>query len=243
MNKTKQHYESAAVVKKYKREKFILPPERSLLNILHTRHRSSMLDLGVGTGRTTQYFAPHFEKYCGIDYSAGMITACKNRYPELNFLVADVTDMPEFNEGFDFIFFSSQGICNLEKMEDIENLIFRSIDLLNPGGIFAFSIQNANSIEKHYGFNFGINPLRWIPEILRRKQIHGNNASIEKYRGRVAYKISDDHSTSWQIRPDYILTLLGEKIAGFTEVQILNEKGIVCGSDLTDFFAHFICYK
>jgi ubiquinone/menaquinone biosynthesis C-methylase UbiE len=63
----------------------------------------NMLDIGVGGGRTTKYFFPLAKEYVGIDYSPEMIQACKKKFPELRFEVADVRNLSLFGDGhFDF---------------------------------------------------------------------------------------------------------------------------------------------
>ena len=39
-----------------------------------------MLDIGVGTGRTSRYFASNFNQYHGIDYSSAMIDFCRKKF-------------------------------------------------------------------------------------------------------------------------------------------------------------------
>lgn len=38
----------------------------------------TMLDIGVGAGQTTPYFAQSVKEYIGIDYSSQMIQACRS---------------------------------------------------------------------------------------------------------------------------------------------------------------------
>ena len=40
-----------------------------------------MLDIGVGTGRTTMHFAGLVKEYVGVDYSSALIQACPEKIP------------------------------------------------------------------------------------------------------------------------------------------------------------------
>src|SRR5947209_12037564 len=51
--------------------------------------RMSLLDLGVGTGRTSPYLAGIAGRYLGADVSPGMVAVAANRFPDLEFAVAD----------------------------------------------------------------------------------------------------------------------------------------------------------
>ena len=79
----KNPWEINGIVKEYASKMFLFKSEETVLELLKpTLQGMKMLDVGVGAGRTTIYFAPLVHKYVGIDYSAKMITACKNKFKE-----------------------------------------------------------------------------------------------------------------------------------------------------------------
>jgi ubiquinone/menaquinone biosynthesis C-methylase UbiE len=105
-----------------------------------------VLDIGVGRGRTTVALSETVGKYVGIDYSAKMIAACKERFRStsqpLSFYVCDVRDMHRFpNHTFDVVMFSFNG---LDYMLHEDRLIAlretRSVCVRN--GWFVFSTHN-----------------------------------------------------------------------------------------------------
>ena len=73
-----QTYTDRSIVRYYARLTALQPAERTILTLLQKRlSKMKMLDLGVGAGRTTNYFAPLVAEYIGVDYSAEMIAACR----------------------------------------------------------------------------------------------------------------------------------------------------------------------
>src|SRR3954469_158482 len=67
-----------------------------------------VLDIGVGTGRTTRYLAGVARTYVGVDSSAPMIHYLRQRAPTVDARVADMRDLSAFqDESFDFAFASA----------------------------------------------------------------------------------------------------------------------------------------
>jgi SAM-dependent methyltransferase len=248
MNNNQQLWGSSAEVKAYTRQSELNAPEKVLLKSIAKKElRTSMLDLGVGAGRTTEYFASLFNIYFGIDYSLGMINACLKKFwgnTNYHFYAIDALNIRYISwmPDMDFIFFSAQGICYFDTMEQVQAMISLCSRLLNPDGVFAFSIQNSLSLQEHYRFHVRKNPFRIIPEFLRWRKIRSMNGSIDQYQGKLCYQITDG-MISWQIHPEYMRGLLSD--AGFKRIDILNEQGIIVASDSKpeDFHLHFICYK
>ena len=76
------------------------------------KNNLKVLDLGVGAGRTTKFLMDLADEYVGIDYSQGMINACKKgKLSKLKFFVADAQNLNFLDSNyFDFILFSYNGI-------------------------------------------------------------------------------------------------------------------------------------
>jgi len=190
-----------------------------------------MLDLGVGTGRTTNYFAPLFEKYIGVDFSEAMINSCRRRYvrqPNSRFEICDVLDMPDFGMNFDFIFFSFQGIDCLSSDQERIQLIGKVKTLLKPGGIFAFSSHSTAGLEKLYSFQMPRrNPFRIITEFLRYRKIRRMNGSIDQYLDKDFVRLYDG-GENFLIQVGYIKPssqLLQLQDAGFKRISVMDRSG------------------
>src|SRR5206468_7672141 len=86
------------------------PAERELFN-KPLSPNISILDIGVGGGRTTPYLAELSRHYVGIDYSEEMVRACRSRYPGQRFELCDASNLTEFaDKSFDAVIFSFNGI-------------------------------------------------------------------------------------------------------------------------------------
>ncbi len=108
-------YASAQIVNYYRSLNALQPAEQMILDRLSpSLSNLKMLDIGVGAGRTTQYFCDQTAEYIGIDSSPEMIAACQNRFSQsplknanVSFEVCDARDMNCFaDDTFDFILFS-----------------------------------------------------------------------------------------------------------------------------------------
>ena len=97
------------IVRQYSLQRQLQKPEETILNIFKSELRYlKMLDIGVGSGRTTHHFANLTKEYIGIDYSENMIKACqkifKNSSKTISFKICDARSMKNFdNNCFDFI--------------------------------------------------------------------------------------------------------------------------------------------
>lgn len=113
-----------------------------------------ILDIGVGGGRTTPTLLELSDNYLGIDYVQDMVDACKERFAGVRFEHADARAMPQFaDHAFDFIVFSSHGLCMVDHAGRIE--ILREVRrLLAPGGVFLFTTYNRNCVEHDQWFSF-----------------------------------------------------------------------------------------
>lgn len=101
-----------------------------------------LLDLGVGSGRTTRALLPHVADYVGIDKAQAMLAVARRNFPTATFLDLDVRALREFGPGrFDFVL---GALAILSAFDHAERLaVIESVhDVLVPGGVFAFSFHN-----------------------------------------------------------------------------------------------------
>lgn len=149
--RNRETFGRAATVRRYASLDRLFPAEAALLSRLAPAlGASSLLDLGVGGGRTTLHFAPASAAYRGVDYAPGMVEACRlrfaGRFPPGTFLVADARALPrEWTGAFGAVLFSYNGLDFLDAAERAGAL--REIArVCAPGAWFIFSSHNLNAV-------------------------------------------------------------------------------------------------
>lgn len=111
------------------------------------RPGGTVLDLGVGGGRTAGPLSKVASRYIGIDYSKVMVEACRARYPQLEFRHGDATDLSQFEDRlFDAVVFSFNGIDCIRADEGRVKCLSEVKRVLKPGGVFVVSSHNARAV-------------------------------------------------------------------------------------------------
>ena len=158
LQKYKKRWEIDGIVNEYASNSLLFKSEETILKILKpTLSGMKMLDIGVGAGRTTIHFAPLVQKYAGIDYSAKMITACKNKFKEREewtFNIADAKNLDSFvDDEFDFVLFSYNGLdCMSGTYQDRQEALKEIRRVLKQDGVFCFSAHNLNYLWRFCNF-------------------------------------------------------------------------------------------
>jgi ubiquinone/menaquinone biosynthesis C-methylase UbiE len=146
---------SAAVVAHYVRPDELLPHERASLEQVADEVRGgSVLDIGVGGGRTVKALLEVSPDYLGIDYSQEMVAACQARFPKVRFEHADARRLSNLRDAsISLAVFSCNGISMVGHEDRLA--IMREVHrVLKPGGVFLFTTYNRNSPEATAGFRF-----------------------------------------------------------------------------------------
>jgi SAM-dependent methyltransferase len=141
-----QAYNAPDVAAHYASLSYLTPCEQLLFRN-YLKPGISILDLGVGGGRTTKYLSKIASRYVGVDYSEAMIRACRGKFPALDFRLADASDLAPFgDESFDAIVFSFNGVDCLLPGEKRLRCFRECARVLRPGGVLIFSSHNPRSI-------------------------------------------------------------------------------------------------
>jgi len=164
---------SAQAVEQYSGPDYLLAHERAALNEVAGEVRGeSILDIGVGGGRTVSPLLELSSDYVGIDYSPEMIAACRTRYPDVRFEHADARRMTIIPDGsVALAVFSCNGISMVG--HDDRLAIMREVHrVLRPRGLFLFTTYNRNSPEAEAGYRFpdfrySPNPIRLLVRTAR----------------------------------------------------------------------------
>jgi ubiquinone/menaquinone biosynthesis C-methylase UbiE len=121
------------------------PGERAATLFIADRVRGGhLLDVGIGTGRTTSLLRLLSSNYVGIDYVAEMVEIARRRHPGVDLRHADARDLSEFGENsFDLVSFSYNGLDSVGH-EDRQRVLQGFHRALRPGGCLMFSTLNAD---------------------------------------------------------------------------------------------------
>lgn len=230
-------------------------PEKIIFEILKSDlNQMKMLDIGVGGGRTTIHFAPHVKEYIGIDFSAGMINACKERFkttiPSAKFEVADVRNLSQFSTGyFDFVFFSFNGLDTISHEE--RGVALKEMKrICAPQGFFFFSSHNLQCLPDFFKIHFRLHLIKFFKNLIKRKELIANNKEqISKIPIANYLNIYDDVYDfglhTYYIRPSYQVEQL--KTIGFSSVQVfdLSDRKELIGSEqfkhAKDSWIYYLC--
>jgi ubiquinone/menaquinone biosynthesis C-methylase UbiE len=139
-------YNSESISREYAKRDYLEGAESAIIERFGSGFKEmDMLDMGVGGGRTTKYFAPLVGSYIGADYAPNMIARCKVKYRgKYCFVESDVRSMNMFGSNmFDFVLFSYNGIDSFSH-EDRLAALKEIRRVLRSNGYFYFSSHNLN---------------------------------------------------------------------------------------------------
>ncbi len=140
----KKLYNKKSIYSDYAKRDYLFKPEKSILEEMNYFLKDArMLDMGVGAGRTTRYFAPAVRSYIGADYAHEMISECRKKFGDKYvFVECDARQMSNFSDdSFDFVLFSYNGIDSFG-LVDRTAVLGEVKRVLSDGGYFCFSSHN-----------------------------------------------------------------------------------------------------
>ena len=187
-----------------------------------------ILDIGVGGGRTTLPLLEISKDYLGIDYAKGMIDACKQKYPDLNFMIADARNLRFLpNSKFSLVVFSFNGIDYVSHKDRLA-ILGEVNRVLVKGGYFVFSTHNSA-----YDRRLNQPPLRRLIGRIKdaiypsgRKRRHIAGSCSYEYRDEPLYstgKMLETYYINSQAQIDQL------KGCGFTCDQVIDHDGATIG--------------
>jgi ubiquinone/menaquinone biosynthesis C-methylase UbiE len=190
---------------------------------------ATFLDIGIGGGRTTFFIAPIVSKYYGIDYSHNFVSFVAEKYEKQNHVVIEFGDARALNQYhdqlFDFILFSFNGI-DCVGFDDRKRILRECFRLLKPNGHFWFSFHNIFSLPKLYSFQWPKNPLNWIKEWTRYRNVRSLNGDIQQYQQKEFCILRDGadffETEVMYLQPGLQLRMLEE--AGFSNIELYNAQ-------------------
>lgn len=235
-----QVFRDAKVVREYFRQDYLEAPERMIIDRFKDRLADmSMLDIGVGCGRTTAHFAPLMGEYVGVDYAREMVSACEYRFKKragtVRFQVCDMRFLDDFaDDSFDFVLISYNTISTVSHDDRLRTLneVRR---VCKPGGHLLFSAHNLQSVHKLFGwfcFRQCIEPHH--PQLtywnLRRWWLRGfvhNNPLFTPRLKNFDYVVFNDGCHDFRLKHYYIkpAAQVRQLSGSFRDIQVYARDG------------------
>ena len=252
-------YENHDVVNSYRNSQSLQNPEISVLRRIEEEFRGKrILDIGVGTGRTTPALLEISNDYVGIDAASSMISVCRSKFPTVLFEIRDARDLSAYGDCvFDLVFFSFNGLDTVDHTGRFEALgeIHR---VLTDGGAFVFSTHNLRgTINKPWNLPtvpWRINPLR-RPRYFSRETMKFTMNTFNHIRNRRheewndGFAIVNDQAHSYRLLHYYvnIETQVGQLTEiGFHSIEPVDLSGRWLSEDAfrcKDTWIYYLCRK
>lgn len=254
-------YESRAMADEYERwagSFGLFEPEKVILDRLAGELAGgSLLDVGVGTGRTTPALSAACRRYAGIDYAQAMVDRCRRLFPNLDFRLQDARDLSAFEpRSFDAVWFSYNGIDYVPP-EDRALVLRECSRVVRPGGALIFSSHNLHAPSRAPAlfpeWRREGHPVRCLISNLRRLFRHARhhvNYRARKARERSGdgYALLVDMAHGYRlmtcfVTPEFQHQQLRE--AGFDAVEIfaLDGSAPAAGSRPSDAWLYYFARK
>jgi SAM-dependent methyltransferase len=235
-----RRYFDRGTVEEYRARTELFPGERAFLRDLERRRARKLLDVGVGTGRATDYFAPLADEYLGIDISPAMVDVCRSRFPDLRFEVADVRDLSAFAEGaFDVVLFSFNGIDTVGDDAPRQRAFTEMRRVCASSGRLFFSSKNLNQLPDDMRLSMQLHrslaadastarPIRLAKGAARFVRARALNPSANELLTKGGGLVADDRHglrmlRHYYVRPDVQLSQM--QMLGFSEVEVYGMDG------------------
>ncbi len=135
-------YHSSGIAREYRSQDMTRCEVTALLKYQPAFAGHDVLDLGVGTGRTTIYIAPLARRYEAIDYSPVMVAHVKKNLPGISVRLGDIRDLSDFADGsFDMVF-GANNVLDAVSHKDRARALSEASRVLRDGGLLLFTSHN-----------------------------------------------------------------------------------------------------
>jgi SAM-dependent methyltransferase len=228
-------YHRAGVEREYTSKELTRMEAFALLKYQPAFAGRDILDIGVGTGRTSFYLAPLAKRYEAVDYSPVMVEHLRASQPQFSVRLADMRDLSAFADAsMDFVF-GSNNVIDAVGEEDRLRTLREFARVLRPGGTLAFSSHN-----RHYApalgpprlkrtrnpVNLAANTLRWLRQLR-------NHARLRPQREvHAEYALLDDGGHDHACLHYYVspaLQLEQLAAAGLEPIDVIDGEGGALG--------------
>lgn len=235
----------------YARDSLPFPAEVEILARLKKElMEASVLDIGIGAGRTTNFLRTVCSGYIGIDYSVEMVELAKKKFPDVKIHHMDARSLDHFaDKSFDMVWFSYNGMDYVSH-DDRLQILAEVRRVLKHRGIFVFSSHNrdvaAYPAWHRVNIRLSVNPIRFSKNIAKYFLGIFYTAKLTAHEIETTeYAIRNDQAQGYQLLTYYISLrqqLAQLQKAGFATEVCLGVHGEVLEKDTTYLDGYSIYY-
>ena len=194
-----------------------------------------VLDLGVGSGRTTRFLLPFAADYTGVDFSPNMLARCQRDFPTAKLRQLDIRELGQLaGERYDFVM-ASWAVLDALSPEDRAASLARIATLVAPGGVFVLSAHNreASLAGRAPRLVWSPRPDRLARELWHFAIARWNYARLRGLRRETAeYALFNDMAHHWRGVFYYIsreAQIAQLDAVGFDTREVIGEDGRAVG--------------
>jgi len=142
----RQSYNNLAIERdKHKLQEWKIKPRDSFLELLINDCKSTLLDIGAGTGRDSKFFVANNIDVLAVDLSDEMVRLCREKGIESHQL--DFYNLHKIGKKFDAVW-SMNSLLHVERAN--LNLVLEEIrNVLNPLGLFFMGVYGGSITAKN----------------------------------------------------------------------------------------------
>jgi SAM-dependent methyltransferase len=236
----------------------LMPAERAVLDRLRERWgETTMLDIGVGAGRTAYTFAAVARDYVGLDYSPRMVGLSRALIGEddgRRFEVGDVRDLSSYHgRQFDFVLFSFNGLDSVPS-EDRLTALREIRQVISDDGLFLFSAHSLEALDLRYRLPRlrGVRPLWSLMNLAKSTLNHvrlrraNRELDLAEARHRGWAVVREDPAHRFLLENYYVtprLQIRQLESAGFELVELTGMGGEPVDPDAPGdaLWLHYLC--
>lgn len=216
-------YRSPRVLQFYTDDRLTPPEASALLKFQSAFFGRDVLDIGVGTGRSTRYLAPLARRYVAIDNSPVMIEHMRRTQPRVDARELNMCDLSALEESsFDFIF-APNNVLDAVSHESRLSALAAWRRVLRHDGVMVFSSHNRRYRFAHRGPRLASsrNPLTQAWQLLRFARCQVN------YR-RLAHEQRETPEFALLTDSGHEFALLHYYVDRLTQCEQLRAHGFRC---------------
>ena len=147
MNRTKNAYNRWSETYDDEKNPQTALEEESVVDLLDPGKSDKILDAGCGTGRYCGIFQSVGAEVVGVDFSIGMLNVAKKKYPNVDFILADLTQELPFK---DSSFTKVNCAQTMKHLSDIGFTLSEFSRLITTNGTITFSVTHPEMYWDNY---------------------------------------------------------------------------------------------